>query len=297
MSGEELPAEHVPPVPATEAQPGNLPRLALSPSRAGDFKQCPLLYRFRAIDRLPEPQSLAQLRGSLVHAILEELYGEPAPNRGLATAISLVRPTWERLTEAEPDLVQSIDSLTRAQLFSETQGLLTGYYRLEDPTRFDPQSREERMEVQLSDGTTLRGYVDRIDVAATGELRVVDYKTGRAPSATRTLSEAKALFQMKFYAVVLLRARDVLASRLRLIYLADGQILDYAPELDELLRFEKTLMAIWRAIESAGASGDFRPNPTRLCDWCRHQSHCPSRGGTPPPYPGWPQRPHGEPAA
>ena len=30
--------------------------------------------------------------------------------------------------------------------------------------------------------------------------------------------------------------------------LADGQVLDYTPDLDELLRFEKTLMAIWRAI-------------------------------------------------
>jgi putative RecB family exonuclease len=232
-----------------------------------------------------------------VHAVLEELYGEPAANRGLATAVALVGPAWERLVQTEPEREQDVDPETRTRLFAEAQKLLTSYYQLEDPTRFDPQSREERIEAELSDGTTLRGYVDRIDVAGTGELRVVDYKTGRAPAAARTLSESKALFQMKFYAVVLLRARNVLASRLRLIYLADGQILDYAPELDELLRFEKTLIAIWRAIESAGASGDFRPNRTRLCDWCRHQSHCPSHGGTPPPYPGWPRRPHGEPAA
>jgi putative RecB family exonuclease len=232
-----------------------------------------------------------------VHAILEELYGVPTADRKLETAISLIGPAWDRLTQMEPERVDGIDSETRVRLFSEARDLVTAYYRLEDPTRFDPQSREERIEAELSDGTALRGYVDRIDVAGTGELRVVDYKTGRSPSAVRTLSEAKALFQMKFYAVVLLRARNVLASRLRLIYLADGQILDYAPELDELLRFEKTLIAIWTAIKSAGASGDFRPNPTRLCEWCRHQSHCPSRGGILPPYPGWPERPHGEPAA
>ena len=53
-------------------------RPALSPSRAADFKQCPLLYRFRAIDRLPEAPSTAQLRGSVVHAALERLYGLPA---------------------------------------------------------------------------------------------------------------------------------------------------------------------------------------------------------------------------
>lgn len=271
-------------------------RLALSPSRAADFKQCPLLYRFRAIDRLPEPPSTAQLRGSLVHAVLEQLYAMPSADRVFDTAIALVDPAWAATTAANPDLVDQLTSEQQAKVLSDAQSLLSGYYRLEDPTRFDPQSCEQRIEVELADGVVLRGYVDRIDVAATGEMRVVDYKTGRAPSAVRAMAEAKALFQMKFYAVALLRSSGVLATRLRLIYLADGQILDYEPELDELERFEKTLTAIWRAIESAGATGEFRANQTRLCAWCTHQSRCPAFGGTPPPYPGWPDS-SGGPAA
>jgi putative RecB family exonuclease len=265
-------------------------RPALSPSRASDFKQCPLLYRFRAIDRLPEPTSAAQLRGSVVHAALEQLYALPAPQRQPDTALSLVAPAWDSIVATEPELAESIPDDQRATLLEEARALLSGYYRLEDPTRFDPQSCEERIEVELADGTLLRGFIDRIDVAATGELRVVDYKTGKAPPEARTLAEFKAMFQMKFYAVALWRSRGVLATRLRLIYLADGQILDYSPDLDELLRFEKTLMAIWRAIQSAGATGDFRPSPSRLCDWCAHQTRCPAFGGTPPPYPGWPER-------
>ncbi|MGE2724926.1 RecB family exonuclease [Mycolicibacterium pulveris] len=262
-------------------------RPALSPSRAADFKQCPLLYRFRAIDRLPEPPSAAQVRGSVVHAALEQLYALPAAQRRRETAMTLVVPAAERLVAAEPELADQIDPT----LLDEARALLSGYYRLEDPTRFDPQSCEQRVEVELADGTLLRGFVDRIDVAPTGELRVVDYKTGKAPPEARALAEFKAMFQMKFYAVALLRSRGVVPSRLRLLYLADGQILDYTPDIDELLRFEKTLMAIWRAIQTAGATGDFRPSPSRLCDWCAHQAHCPVFGGTPPPYPGWPQAP------
>lgn len=261
-------------------------RRALSPSRAADFKQCPLLYRFRAIDRLPEPPSTAQLRGSLVHAALEQLYGLPAAQRNPDTARALVDPAWQRLVAEEPALATGLSPDQQSQLFGEARALLSGYYRLEDPTRFDPHSCEQRVEVELADGTLLRGFVDRIDVAPTGELRVVDYKTGKAPPATRALAEFKAMFQMKFYAVALLRSRGVLPTRLRLIYLADGQLLDYSPDRDELLRFEKTLMAIWRAIQSAATSGDFRPKPSRLCDWCPHQAHCPAFGGTPPPYPG-----------
>ncbi len=262
--------------------PLTLRRPALSPSRAGDFKQCPLLYRFRAIDRLPEPMSVAQVRGSVVHAALEQLYGLPAADRVPDTALALVGPAWDRMLSESPDLAE-LDPALRDGLLADARKLLSGYYRLEDPTRFDPQSCEQRVEVELSDGTLLRGFVDRIDVASTGELRVVDYKTGRVPFA-----EAKALFQMKFYALALVRSRGVLPARLRLIYLADGQILDYTPEMDELAGFERTLMAIWRAIQSAGATGDFRAQPSRLCDWCSHQARCPEFGGTPPPYPGWP---------
>ena len=235
-------------------------RPALSPSRASDFKQCPLLYRFRAIDRLPEPASTAQVRGSVVHAALEQLYGLPAAERGPDTAMALVGPAWERVVASQPELSAEIEPTLRDELLEEARALLSGYYRLEDPTRFDPQSCEQRVEVELEDGTLLRGFVDRIDVAPTGELRVVDYKTGKAPPEARALAEFKAMFQMKFYAVA-------------------------------LLRFEKTLMAIWKAIQSAGVTGDFRPNPSRLCDWCAHHSHCPVFGGTPPPYPGWPEAP------
>ncbi|WP_244703474.1 RecB family exonuclease [Mycobacterium tuberculosis] len=267
------------------------PRPALSPSRATDFKQCPLLYRFRAIDRLPEATSAAQLRGSVVHAALEQLYGLPAGLRSPDTARSLVQRAWDQMVAAEPELAGELDPGQPTQLLEDARALVSGYYRLEDPTRFDPQCCEQRVEVELADGTLLRGYIDRIDVAATGELRVVDYKTGKAPPAARALAEFKAMFQMTFYAVALFRSRGVPPTRLRLIYLADGQLLDYSPDRDELLRFEKTLMAIWRAIQSAGETGDFRPNPSRLCDWCPHQQRCPAFGGTPPPYPGWPTEP------
>lgn len=263
-------------------------RPALSPSRAADFKQCPLLYRLRAIDRLPEPPSAAQLRGSVVHAALEQLYALPATSRDPRTAMSLVGPAWDLVVGEEPELMAAFGPEHRDKLLAEAQSLLAGYYRLEDPTRFDPQSCEQRVEVELADGTPLRGFVDRIDVAPSGALRVVDYKTGKAPPEARGFAEAKALFQMKFYAVALLRSRGVMPARLRLIYLADGALLDYSPDIDELMRFERVLQAIWTAIQKAGTTGDFRATPSRMCNWCAHQALCPAFGGTPPVYPGWP---------
>src|SRR3954470_4497307 len=79
-------------------------RPALSPSRAGDFKQCPLLYRFRAIDRLPERPSRALARGTVVHAVLERLYALPAAERVPEHARSLIEPVWQELLAEAAEL-------------------------------------------------------------------------------------------------------------------------------------------------------------------------------------------------
>jgi putative RecB family exonuclease len=280
------PVETPAPLPPGGDQPRSRP--ALSPSRAGDFKQCPLLYRFRAVDRIPETPSKAQIKGTVVHAALEQLYGLPAPERHPRRALTLVEPAWERVLAESPEAADAVPAEDRDAFLAEARTLIEGYYKLEDPTRFDPESCEMRVETELDDGVLLRGFVDRIDVAPTGEVRVVDYKTGRAP---REMTESKALFQMKFYALVLLRTRGIVPAQLRLIYLTDGEILTYAPDEAELIRFERTLSAIWSAILAAGRTGDFRPKPSRLCGWCDHKVRCPEFGGTPPPYPGWPEVP------
>jgi putative RecB family exonuclease len=259
----------------------------LSPSRASDFKQCPLLYRFRAVDRLPETPSRAQVRGTVVHAVLEQLYGLPAAERVPDVANRLLAPTWARLSEESPELADLFDGAESLdEWLASANELIDGYFTLEDPRRLEPEACELLVEAELRSGVLLRGYIDRLDVAPTGEIRVVDYKTGAAP---REIGEAKALFQMKFYALVLWRLRGVVPRQLRLMYLSDRQSLAYAPDEAELTRFERTLDAIWQAVMRAAKTGDFRPNKSRLCDYCNHKALCPAFGGTPPEYPGWPE--------
>jgi putative RecB family exonuclease len=244
-----------------------------------------LLYRFRSIDRLPERPTRAATRGTVVHSVLEHLYDLPAAARTLAAAQADVGPSWQQLLEAEPEL-QSLfeedpDGTELGEWLESARDLVGNYFDLEDPRRLEPEAREHFVEVVL-DGLRLRGYIDRLDVSPTGDLRVVDYKTGSIP---REAFEAKALFQMKFYALVLWRTRGVVPRQLRLIYLADRDTLSYQPDAEELARFERTLQAIWKAIATASLTGDFRPSPSRLCDWCSHQALCPAKGGTPPPFP------------
>jgi putative RecB family exonuclease len=256
---------------------------SLSPSRAGDFMTCPLLFRFRTIDRLPQAPSPAATRGTVVHAVLERLFELPAAERTPATAQALLRPEWERLLEAEPEVgALFADEAELSEWLTSAEELLQGYFSLVDPRRVLVAERESYVEVVLPGGLRLRGIVDRLDESPAGDLRVCDYKTGRSP---REAFEGKALFQMKFYALVLWRTRGTIPKLLQLMYLGDREILRYSPDESDLLAVERKLLALWEAIERATQLQDFRPRRSKLCDWCDHQALCPEFGGTPPPFP------------
>lgn len=291
----DLPAPGASPAPeGTVGGPADGPVArprGLSPSRAADFLRCPLLYRFRTIDKLPEAPSPAAVRGTLVHAVLERLFDLPAAERTPTSACGMVEDQWRALLEREPrtrdlfgpDPEQVPErAAALATWLDSARRLLERYFELEDPTRLEPAGRELELEVLLQDGLVLRGIVDRLDETPSGDLRVVDYKTGRAPSE---LHEAGAMFQMRFYALVLWRMRGVVPRLLQLVYLGSGDVLRYAPDEADLLATERKVRALWEAIETARATGDWRPRPGRTCSWCDHQALCPAFGGTPPPLP------------
>ena len=276
------------PTPADVPDPADFgpagdPPSALSPSRAADFMTCPLLYRFRVIDRIPEPPTTATARGTLVHAVLERLFDRPAGERTPAAALDMLVPEWERLAEADAGLAELFsDDSERARFVAEAAAALDGYFTLEDPRRLEPAQREWYVEAELDSGLRLRGYIDRLDMTKAGDIRIVDYKTGRVP---REAYEASALFQMKFYALVIWRLQGVIPRMLQLMYLSDGEVLRYSPDEADLRATQRKVEALWQAIERARVSGDWRPRPSRLCDWCRHKALCPEFGGTLPPLP------------
>ncbi|MEV4439857.1 PD-(D/E)XK nuclease family protein [Streptomyces sp. NPDC049577] len=279
-------------VPAPR-RPRGVPPAALSPSRAADFMRCPLLYRFRVIDKLPEKPSAAATRGTVVHAVLERLFDAPAAERTPPRARELLPGEWEKLLAARPELAELFagedgahDPQRLADWLAEAERLIERWFTLEDPTRLEPAERELYVETVLEDageaGLTLRGIVDRVDVAPTGEVRIVDYKTGKAPAPQY---RGDAPFQMMFYALVVWRLRGRVPRRLQLVYLGSGDVLTYDPVEADLLAVERKLRALWEAISLATETGDWRPRPTKLCGWCDHQAVCPEFGGTPPPYP------------
>ncbi len=255
-------------------------RPGLSPSRTNDFLQCPLLFRFRVIDRLPEPQSAAAVRGTMVHAVLEGLFDLPAGRRTHEAAVAALPTVWESLVQEEPSRVEVLPAGEDLEAwFAPARALLATYFTLEDPNRLQPAERELSVRLSLEDDLELRGIVDRLDVAPDGALRVVDYKTGRSPRAGY---ESSALFQMRFYALLLARLRGRVPAMLQLIYLGDGVVVRHVPDEAELESTERRVRSIWGSIQDSARTGGWAPKKGPLCGWCAHQAICPAFGGTPP---------------
>lgn len=260
-------------------------KLALSPSRANDYQRCPLLYRLRAIDKLPEPKTRAQVKGTLVHAVLEDMHNEERDVRDFPRAVKKISPHWAKLVDTDPELKELVSEDEQYEFFVECRELLRGYFQMENPQGFDAHSCEMFVNTILPNGVPVRGFIDRVDVAPTGEVRVVDYKTGKKP-LPRYSHDAR--FQMRFYALVYWRLFGVIPHQLRLMYLGVSDSLYLTPTASGLEHFESELATLWESIVADGAAGTFAPHTTKLCGWCHFKDICPAFGGTPPEYPGWP---------
>lgn len=255
---------------------------ALSASRTKEYLQCPLKFRFQVVDSLPQPPSEAAVKGTVVHEVLEHLFDLPREIRDEAHAQQLLPAAWEKTLnrdEMAAELFEDADRLDIAK--ADTEELVDSYFRLERPKNLQPRARERFIDVRLSNGILLRGIVDRIDEAADGAIRVIDYKTGRAPSPRFT---GDALFQMRFYALML-RESWRLPARMQLLYLRSGQVLTLDPEYRDIERFEGEVGDIWERIKSDALADAFRPKRSKLCDWCAFQELCPAFGGQQPTLP------------
>lgn len=246
-------------------------KLRLSPSRVNDFSNCPLLYKYRIIDQLPESPNLDAERGTLVHTVLHDLFESPAELRTIQKASDLLPSRWRSQLDAKPELAALVTS--EKEWLDRANSLIQTYFELENPTKFEPTYRELHLEQDLKENIYLHGYVDRLDVAPTGEVRIIDYKTGKSPKPGW---EDKALFQLRVYALLYWKEHKVIPKLLQLIYLGNSNILKNSPSENDLIATEKTLIHIAELIAKAIETNTWIPRKSKLCDWCSFKSICPA---------------------
>ena len=250
---------------------------SLSPSRVESFLSCPLAFRFSSIERLPDLPSVATTRGSLVHRALELLFLEPAPQR---TSEALDRSIESAITEfrTESDFtLLDLDDEQTAVFDDECRQLAANYLTMEDPTTIRDIGLELRLEAPVGD-LTLRGIIDRLELDADGELIVIDYKTGRAPSPNW---ERKSLSGLNFYAFLCESIFGKRPAAIRLMYLKSGETITATPSAQSTKFLTTRTTAVYKAVTAACQRDDFRPRQSALCNYCSYQQWCPEFGGDP----------------
>ncbi len=250
---------------------------SLSPSRVEAFTTCPLAFRFSSIQKLPEPPSPHTTKGSLVHRALELLFTRPANERDRAAAHASLDQAIAEYDE-HPDFVDlGLAADERDAFHLDARTLVESYLAMEDPSTVREVGLELRLEAQVG-ALTLRGIIDRLELDADGELVVTDYKTGRTPPRAY---EQQRLGGVHFYSLLCEQVLGRRPARIRLLYLRDGEVIETTPT-EQSVRFVTTkATAVWRAVETACRTGEFRPRPSRLCSSCAFQPWCPSFGGDP----------------
>lgn len=248
---------------------------SLSPSKVASFKDCALAFRLSAIDRLPEPPTPWAAKGTLVHRALELLFLEPPGRRTLDVALGLLeRATAEVLGDDEyAELVLSDDE--RAAFVADAENLVRRYFLLEDPASVRAIGLELRLEVKVG-SLTLRGIIDRLELGPDGELIVTDYKTGKVPGVN---FEQNRLGGVQFYAFLCEQVLGRRPAKVQLLYLSQPVAIITEPTDQSIKGLQQRTSAIWSAVERACAREDFRPKPSRLCDYCSYKTWCPAWGG------------------
>ncbi len=245
----------------------------LSPSRASDFKTCPQLFRFRAIDHLPEPTSPQQARGTTAHLALQRLYELSREQRSPERLYDLFRQAWSelRLEEEFKGLFPTTEDEREWGMTSLS--LLANYFQLENPSSFDPLERELDLLEAVGEGMMIRGILDRVDRLDDGRIVITDYKTGTAPPETYSIP---AFFALKIYALLIRRHLGETPVEVRLLYLNGPTMYRFPVDDRQLDAMEKQLGALWTAINRAIERDHFPPRTGPLCNWCSFRSICPA---------------------
>jgi putative RecB family exonuclease len=275
-------AELLPVIPPASTNPANeaakklTGRDYISWSAISTFRTCPLRYKFRYIDGLPEESvSSALVFGSGIHTAVEQHYqaqlaGDPKPD--LDALLFAYRSAW---LPHEPDAIQFGSTETRASLDALAARMLTAF--LNSPAA-SVQGRvlgvEEEIRGMLVEGVPdLYGRVDLL-TEDSDSLVVTDIKTSRGKwSAEQVEDSGEQLLLYSHLASEISPGKKIATRFLVLTKTKEPVVEEHVREV-ETRAVKRTLAGVgrvWRAIESSV----FYPAPSVMsCSSCGYRTAC-----------------------
>ncbi len=241
----------------------------LSPSGAATFEQCPRRWRFRYVERLPDPPGVEALVGTFAHRVLELLMQRHPGNRSKDEARRIARQAWSEISVSHDYRELALDDAAAREFRWSAWNAIEGLWDLEEPSEVEVVSTEQQVSATLG-GVPFRGVVDRVESEPDG-LVISDYKSGRAPSPRYAIGR---LQQVLLYAAAIAEQAGEQPVRAQLLYLGQ-KVVSTAVNTAELDGAVEQFTETWEAIGDSCRSDDFEPRPGPLCCYCSYSQLCP----------------------
>jgi RecB family exonuclease len=247
-----------PGAPSKPRAPGK-PRF--SPTRLALYRFCPKAYEYYYVRGLRWGQMTAgHAFGGTLHRTLETFHREGA-QAPLEALLETYRATWVEAGYA--------DAAEAARHFAAGEELLRRYHALAGETARETIAVETTLRVDYPT-FALFGKIDRLDRLASGELQVVDYKSGRLTVTEQEVRDSPAL---AIYQLLVARRHPGVPVSAAILCLRTGESAAVHRSPDELDTIEAEVSAL---IATILADTAFHPTPGPHCVDCPFFRICPA---------------------
>ncbi|MDP6789682.1 MAG: ATP-dependent DNA helicase [Candidatus Marinimicrobia bacterium] len=251
----------------TESIPADSSTLSLSSTKIDTYNSCPMKYRLKYVDKVPEQRTRATGEfGSIIHTVLEEFHGLEKEEQTKDALFALLEKHWRE---------DSFEYRQRHEEFKKQgEELLTDYFEFVQQNPPNVVGREKPFSYIMDDiNVKISGMIDRIDDAG-GVLDIVDYKTSRKKE------KAEKNIQMALYTEAILNdaVPDISGepgkASLHFLRFGDDPLSSHSFSEDELEEYREKISDVADGIRSGSfetKKGDF------TCKYCDYKDFlCPA---------------------
>lgn len=242
--------------------------MRISYSSLDTYQTCPLKYKYRNIDHIPEPKSKEAVFGTLVHAVLKYVHTPSLLPPTLEQALDYFSKGWSSEVYE--------DEMEERAAFAQGVTIIQNYYVKNRIAEYTIVDLESRFAIEIGNEASgkhiVSGIIDRIDKTSDG-YEIIDYKTTRKmPSQEKVDNDIQLSIYLKAFLDRYPKETEHLDTiTVSLYFLKHGVKLSSKRTREQLDMIEKTFLDVIQSIEEE----KFDPILSPLCDWCGYQKICP----------------------
>ena len=254
-------------VDTTDARARPLRKKALSPSTANAFDNCPAKWVVgQLLPRNDDPMS-PQGKGTGSHAVLEELFDQPADQRTRVMAGQII----ETIEQRKPGLQVPSDTLEMSKWRGILSANIAPLWDVLNPADIQVVHVERPTTGAQIEGVPINGFIDM----QTTE-QIIDWKFPGKPPREYSGKIQEYPEQLRMYALAVQDLDGELPKAAALGYINHTLLKPVSLKAKELEFTKRRVVDLWDKLGVATASGRYRATPHQFCSWCPLVSVCPA---------------------